>query len=414
MRQPSASEPIREGDPSGCCAGAKTSRIDKLNAINETINSLGARYRGSPLPAFFEWWGKELSGVVPASLRGRMVAPRPAIWLVPGSDDTSFLVWKASETPEQVDELGGEEDINLLRDRWREILASFEDGSPEIRLCLPGERVLEKPVELPLAVEGNLAPAVGYQLDQLTPFTVNQVYYDFRVTERDSEHGRLRLDLRLVLRHQLEVMRDRLATLGIRPHAIDTLAIGQETPRCEGFNLMPEAERPPYVFKRARLNWMLAGAAVLVLAIVMAQSVVLRERGVDRLEREVAQLRGEAETVMALQRELEDSLQAANFLADRRRNQPVVIQVLDEVSRVLPNDMWLQQVQIRATELQIMGLADGSQRLIEILNDSPLLDDAAFRGSINVDPATGQERFNATATIIPRGVQHAVASGSGE
>ena len=146
----------------------------------------------------------------------------------------------------------------------------------------------------------------------------------------------------------------------------------------------------------------------------MTQSLYLRNRTVEQLETEVASLRAEAETVLALQRQLEDSLQAANFLAERRRRQPVVIQVLDEISRILPDDMWINQMQVRGDELMMMGLADGSQRLIEIINESTLLSDAEFRGAINVDPATGQERFNARATIIRRGVQDAVATGSGE
>ena len=88
--------------------------------------------------------------------------------------------------------------------------------------------------------------------------------------------------------------------------------------------------------------------------------------------------------------------------------------MLDEISRILPDDMWINQMQVRGDELMMMGLADGSQRLIEIINESTLLSDAEFRGAINVDPATGQERFNARATIIRRGVQDAVATGSGE
>ena len=390
------------------------SRIVKLNAINEYINGLGTRYRASPLPAFFRWWGGELSSLLPASLRGRMISPRPALWLVPSTEDGGFVVWRGGDQPERLDEFRADEDPALLANRWREWLLRFDDGQPEIRLCLPADLVLEKPIELPLAVESNLPAAVGYQLDQLTPFTVNQVFHDFQLTQRDSANGRLHLDLRLVLREVLTPLTERLTAIGIRPHAIDTLDASADLPRCESFNLLPEAQRPPYVFQRARLNWRLGAAALAVLVLVMFQSIYLREQAIERLEREAAQLRAEAETVMALQRELEDALVAANFLAERRRRQPIAIQVLDEVSRVLPDDMWLQQVQVRGSELQIMGSADGSQRLIEIINDSPLFDDAEFRGQVRVDPATGQERFTVRSNIIPRGVQHAVASGSGE
>lgn len=385
-----------------------------LNAVNEYWASLSARYRTSPLPGFVSWWGGELASLVPDNIRSRMVPPRPGLWLVAGEEGAGLDIWRGGDEPERVDRFGADEDAHLLRDRWAEHLASFKDGQPEIRLCLPLDSVLACPVDLPLAVESNLGAAIGFQLDQLTPFKASQVLYDHRVSERDAHQGRIEVDLRLIPINRVEAVRDRLAQIGIRPHVIDTLVMSDETPACEGFNLLPEAERPPYVYARARLNWMLAGVAVLLLAVVMGQSLYLRGHKVDRLETEVAGLRHEAETVMDYQRQLEDALVAANFLAERRRRQPVIIQVLDEVSRVLPDDIWLQQVHVRDNELMIMGFADGSQRLIEILNDSALLDDSEFRGSITVDPASGQERFNARATITRRGVQHAVASGTGE
>ena len=385
-----------------------------LNAVNEYWMSLAARYRASPLPAFFRWWGSELAQLFPQSLRQRMMPPRPTVWLVADPEKGDLEIWIGGDDPDHRDTYDHDEDPHILRDRWQKLLNSFTDGRPEIRLCLPAEYVLQRPVELPLAVEANLDSAISYQLDQLTPFSASQVYHDFRLVGRDTQHGRLELDLRLVPINQIEEIRERLATIGIRPHAIDTLADDREIPYCEEFNLLPETERPPYVYARARLNWILAGVAAGVLVAVMFQSLHLRNQELIRLQDEVAQLRNEAEQVIELQNQLEDALTAANFLAERRRRQPVIIQVLDEVSRILPQDMWLNQMQVRGDELQIMGLADGSARLIEIVNNSPLLDEAEFRGSINVDPNTGQERFNARATINRRGVQDAAAAGSQE
>jgi general secretion pathway protein L len=381
---------------------------------NNYFSSVVARYQGSPVPGFLAWWRGELATLVPGSLRARMVPPRPQLWLVAESDGSAFSIWNGADQVEQVDRFSMEEDAHLQRDRWVELVNGFKDGKPEVSLCLPADMVLDCPVELPIAVESNLAAAIGFQLDQLTPFKASQVYHDYRIESRDTQHGRLKLDLRLVAISRVEPLLKRLATIGIRPHAIDTLNQHEGVPAREGFNLLPESERARYVYARARLNWALAGLAVLLLGLVMAQSLYQREQKIDRLQASAAELRVEAEQVMGLQRQLEDSLQAANFLAERRRSQPVIIQVIDEVSRILPTDMWINQMQVRGDELLMMGLADGSQRLIEIINDSPLLLEAEFRGAINVDPATGQERFNLRATINRRGVQHAVAAGPGE
>ena len=384
--------------------------------IDQWMKTLRARYRASPLSAFFSWWGGELAGLIPPQWRQRMVAPAPRLWLKAVDEDGSLEVWRGGDQPERLDTFRAAEDPALLRTRWQNHLHGFKDGAPEVTLLLPPDFVLEAPVDLPLAVESNLDQAISYQLDQITPFRADQVWHDFRVVERAADSGRLKLDLRLVPKNRLEDLLDRIAAIGIRLHVIDTAQPHSDSDAASraGFNLLPETMRQPYVHRRARLNWSLGLAAVLVLALVMVQSLWLRERGNERLRAELDGLRAEAEQVMALQRELDETLAAANFLANHRREQPLAMNVLDEVTRVLPNDMWLQQLQVRGTELTLTGMGDATQRLIELLNDSYLLSDTEFRGSVSIDTNTGQERFNARATITPWGEQNAVAAGPQE
>ena len=384
-----------------------------LTDIRRWGEQLAVRYRSSPLAAFLSWWGNELYGMVPARWRNRLVAPRPQLWLLSNESDLDLEVWRRGQRPERLDTFGAGEDPDLLRNRWQRHHGAFQDGPPEVCLLLPSDLVLQSPVDLPLAVEANLAPAVSYQLDQLTPFRADQVWHDFRILSRETDSGRLKLDLRLVPKSRLDGLLDRLAAIGIRPHVVDSAVgsgAGEDGPESEGFNLLPAEQRRPYVNRRVRLNWLLGAAALLVLAVVMVQSLYLRELGNEKLRAEISALRVEAEAVMELQRELEDSLAAANFLAEHRRTQPVVMHVLDEITRVLPNDLWLQQVQVRGNELTMSGMGNGSQRLIELVNGSSLFSETEIRGQVNIDPNTGQERFNARATITPWGLQDAIAA----
>jgi len=384
-----------------------------LTVANETLSGWRTRFRGSAVRRFLVWWGKELAAILPERLARRMVPPRPVLMVVADADGSGLTVWRETPVPERIGRFAASEDVRDLRERWMKAVHSFPEGNPQVLLGLPTEAVLARPIELPLAVESNLHSAIAYQLDQWTPFQAADVYFDYRVIERDAESGQLLVDLRIVPKTHLEPILDRLAAIGITPHCIDSLDL--EAPaglRREDFNLLPESERPRYVYARARLNWRLAGLAVLVLAGVMAQSLYLRQLSIDKLDQEAAELRAQAEQVLAMQRQLEDSLQAANFLADRRRRQPVVIQILDDVTRRLPDDIWINQLQIRGNELMLLGLADESQRLIEMLNQSELLDETEFRGSINVDPNTGQERFNVRATIVQAEIGDARIAGT--
>jgi general secretion pathway protein L len=368
--------------------------------FNSIGNRLRQRYRATPVPAFLAWWGGELGELVPDSLAERLMPPKPQVWLVPAeTGGGDFRVWRADAKPQVLDVFGAGEDAQLLRDRWRDIVAAFRDGKPEVRLCLHPDQYLALPVELPAAVDANLDQALAYQLDQISPFRAEQVVFDHRVERRDGERDRIGVSLRIAPNEMLEPLLERARAFGAVVHVVDTLD-GDDPPKPEGFNLLPESRRPRYVHARARFNALLALGLVAVLGLVMAQTLVLRERSVSELREAADALRGEAREVIDLQQELEESLAAANYLADKRAAQPPVIELIDEVTRVLPDDIWLQQFQLMGSELRIQGMADGSQRIIGLLDESPLFASPEITGSISIDPRTGQERFRSQVQVI--------------
>lgn len=380
------------------------------DVTDKYLIGLRARYQASPLPAFFTWWWSELRVLIPDDLRRRFVAPRPQLLIEPVADGGVRLFRVGAEL-EELAFFSDADELQDIRPRLLQIMGSYDDGPPEVRLVLDPENVLECQVTLPQAVEGNLSQALNYQLDQITPFKADQVYYDYRIEGRDRDAGVLHLTLRLVLREAVDRHLDWLARLGIKPHAVDVTR-SEDSQHPAGYNLLPAGQRPRYVHRRARINLILALASVALLGVVMAQSIYLREQTVSRLQAEVDQVRDEARQVAELRQELEDSLIAANFLAERRRQHPVVIEVLAEVTDLVPDDIWLQRFTISGNELQMQGLADGSQRLIELINESPLLDDAEFRGTVSVDSVSGMERFTTHAQIQSRGGTDADPAGS--
>ena len=375
--------------------------------FQQWIDQAKAKYRTSPLSTFVDWWKGELVALLPETWKSRLMPHAPALWLVidtHGSNDV--VIWGGDHGDEKIDVLASVEDQGLLQSRWQKHLSRYEFGKPKVTLCLPPETMLDRTIEMPAAVQANLANALQYQLDQFTPFEASSVYFDQKVLEKDESNAKIRVDLRLVPRQTLDPILERLKTLGIVIHAVDRssadTAGGQTPPKPEGFNLLPMSDRVPYRFARTTLNWRLAGAATLSLVVMMVATLLIRQASEQRLADQVAELRLEAQEVMALQRELSSALDAANFLAEKRASQPVIVPLLEELTRLLPEDMWFQQVQVRGDEIIMMGFAEGSQQLIEIINESSLLSDATFRGRVTVDPETNQERFTIQATIQRR------------
>jgi general secretion pathway protein L len=198
-----------------------------------------------------------------------------------------------------------------------------------------------------------------------------------------------------------------LATLGnagVGVHRIDMTdgAVSGGTAKLLGLNLLPPAERAKRQYRRLRFNIMLALAVLLVTALVMAQSLYIRGNQVAAMEDALEVIRQEARLVANLELQYQESMAAARFLGTLRADQAYLVDLLADVTRVIPDNTYLQRITVKDDLIRLQGLSDAAQRLLTHLNESKMLINASFETSqINVDARTGKERFNVSATIVP-------------
>ncbi len=105
----------------------------------------------------------------------------------------------------------------------------------------------------------------------------------------------------------------------------------------------------------------------------MAQSLYLRAHQVSELEQAIAEVQGEARKVMNIRKQIEDTGEAAGFLATRRAASPLAIELLADVTRLLPDDTYLDRLVIGQDNVQMQGKSRNAQQLIERVNESQLL-----------------------------------------
>lgn len=65
-------------------------------------------------------------------------------------------------------------------------LSEFGTAKADITLSLPKEWAVIRTAEYPLAFKENLSEAVSYEMDRLTPFEPEDVFYDFRILKEDN------------------------------------------------------------------------------------------------------------------------------------------------------------------------------------------------------------------------------------
>jgi general secretion pathway protein L len=254
-------------------------------------------------------------------------------------------------------------------------------------------------MKLPLAAESNLAQVLSFEMDRQTPFRAADVYYDWKVLDRNSESGQLRLDLFVVPRPEADSMVKAVTGRGFRLAGVDVV----DGSRTLGLNLLPADQRTKSVNPKTRLNLALGAACAALLGLVMMQSLYLRSHQVAELEEAITAVQGEARQVMTIKQQIEDTGEAAGFLAKRRAEAPLAVEVLADVTQILPDDTYLDRLVISKSSVQMQGKSQNAQQLIELVNESGLLDEASFRGSTRLDARSGLEIFEVNADIVSSG-----------
>jgi general secretion pathway protein L len=277
----------------------------------------------------------------------------------------------------------------------------------DLALTLPPDRVLRKTLTLPLATEENLRQVLEFQMEQHTPFPAAKLYLGYWVTGRDFEQGQLSVEFVATPRDAVDAAIKTLGGLTLPVRAVfaaDMLATGNLV------NLLPAGlGKAPSTLRHGANPWLAALVALLAITAI-AMPVVIKREAVVQLLPWVEKGKKAAETVDTLRRELAARVDKHNYLLEKRQSAPTVIQALEELTRVLPDDTWVQTLDIKGKELQIQGETASSVRLIGLFEQSSMLREASFRSPLTKGQTSGTEHYQLALQIRPVAAVAAAAS----
>jgi general secretion pathway protein L len=339
-----------------------------MNTSTENFKEALARLKQQLVASrFLRWWLAELASMAPAWMRSAS-----------GNVDSFALV-----PLEQVSAQFVRPDTSDQRD---------------LALILPPARVLRKTLILPLATEENLRQVLEFQMEQHTPFPADKLYFGYHVTGRDFERGQLSVEFVATPREGVDAAIKTLAGLSTSVRAVfaaDMLATDNLV------NLLPAGlAKAPSALRHGANPWLAALVALLAVT-AMAIPVVIKREAVVQLLPWVEKGKKTAEAVDALRRELEARVDKHNYLLEKRQLVPTVIQALEELTRVLPDDTWVQTLDIKGRELQIQGETASSVRLIGLFEQSSMFREASFRSPLTKGQSSGTERYQLALQIRP-------------
>lgn len=346
---------------------------------------LSAPSRLSDLPAmaraFFGWWRSELASLLPASLAGKATA-RPRTRLMAGSS-----AWRLETSGPDAHTLIIEPnaDDHAIAEQIMREGGAFELTGLDV-LLPPGD-VLIRRVELPSMAERNLHDALELQIDRLSPFTANTARIAHRRLGHDRETGKIAVEVAIVPNVRIEPLEQRLQALGLKPGAID---IEDAAGGPAGFDL----RKPPNADERRRariLNLSLALAAAIVWLLALSAWGNAGESERASWNARIAELRPAAERSAAIRRRVEALIEP---IAIANAHDPArTLNVLDRLTRTLPNDTRVLDFKLDGTSIEIAGLTSNAPDLIGKLEAAPEFKDVKFLSPVVRRAETAQDRF---------------------
>lgn len=345
--------------------------MSMLESMGPPLERLRLRFGSSRAAAFLRWWGGQLWGWLPQRMRGWLLAGRSRCWL------------DASGTP--VAALG-------------EPAADPERAA--VWLLIPAARVLRRRLRFPAAAGGRIDDLLRHEIDRQTPFRADEVSHAWRPVPGPAAAGQLEVELVVLPLAGLEQALSGFGEAALRLEGVD-VADADGNPL--GVNLLPVARRHRRRDPWARRRLVLLVALVGLVFFSLWQSLENRRHAVSQLQAAIELQREEARRASVLRGQLEDSVEGGDFLARHRAGQVSAVALLDELSRQLPDDTWLERISFNQGQVRLTGFSSEVAGLIGRLQQSGILSSPGLVGSVQSDPQTRRDRFTVVAQARSNG-----------
>jgi len=323
---------------------------------------------------FLDWWGRQLVSLVPEHLKDglgrlRILPSRPLLEIreIP-SGFTLTLLDQGETRFTGMLEGAADQDSDILV-RCRTALKGTRRRARCI-LVLQGRRIMQRSVTLPLAAQGALDAVLGYEMDRLTPFAPDMVFWTHEITRRDVALGQITVLLSLVPRQIVTPVLARLAPLGQAPDSIAETGSARQIPLA--------SKASSWRDKGARNPRLIALGALCVLIAVMGLGLQAQSARLATLDTSITALRPAALEASALRRQIEDRQAGDALMRHARARWGDPLDVLAALTDALSDASFLTDLSLRQGQVLISGQSTEPTALIQALSRTPVLRNPDF------------------------------------
>jgi general secretion pathway protein L len=349
---------------------------------------------------FLGWWRDELGNLVPERAR-LLFAPRQADTILAQVDD-GFVILKG--TAGQARPVRGAAVPLSLP----EVMPRL--GAKAIGLRLPLSRCFVRQVELPAAARSDLRQILDLDLERATPFKLKDVYTTHLVEGEGATKGRLRVRQIIIRREAVDPLIAELEGADIKVDFVDCW--NDEPSAGLAVNLI----EPRPGLEQGRRALVTPVRALSVLALLLLVSAVMLtlwryDSALAQLQDQTAKARAQAASVRQVLERSDAAVADLKQLQDLRLRRVPALEILEEVTRIMPDTSWLNDLRVEGDTLDLSGLAKSGASLPPLFERSPILADGALSAPLTFDQREDKERFSLRVRVKNQTVSRETAAG---
>lgn len=333
------------------------------------------------------WWTGELASLVPGHWRAAGG---------PGKADLTVLIRDGAMSG-TVPVAAGLTDEQSILD---EVERRSRRGAVRVVMRLPLAECFVRSVTVPKAAVPDLARIASLELERTTPFRRGDVYSAILVGETGRGRGSVTAEHIVVKRAKLSALQGRLERAGAVISGVDcyrsdpTQALAVDFLRDSNEAL--DDRRTSSFFSSGRLA---IGAGALALAALVI-TTVRHERALLTLKEETAAVRARVVAARSNGAESEEAPHSA--YAQLKGAYPPVVEILDELTRRLPDSAYVTQLRLADGAIELGGYGRPVRTLAPEFEKSPFVVSASITAPIVTDEKLQKERFDLRLQLAKR------------
>ncbi len=270
-------------------------------------------------------------------------------------------------------------------------------GNLTLRVNLDNSRVLAKIVTLPASTEENLHEVIKYEMDRYTPFSANDVYFDYRIEDRLAEKDLIKVLLLVVRKEILKPIESMVEDGVIALERINIISLSNANHSINDVKLLRTLSSANH--HQSTVKWLLVAAVGLIMLTAITP-LIINYMHINKLSQELEKLESTVSEVKQLQSEYQKMQEQVGYLVAIKEKNPSIIGVLNLLTEVTPDHTFVQRLSIEDGLLSLQGLSASASEFIPIIDKTGQFEDIRFSAPVTLSATDNLENYSITARLI--------------